>query len=400
MLSRLRRKDLTAVPRVSFAAQAIELDGRDTIILKGVAISLIVLHNFFHAVSPAEGNEFAFHPGDFAVFLDAVRHPSLAIQAMFSFFGYLGVPIFIFLSAYGLAKSHWEDEASWTAFLLGRIRKLFPVFGLVILPWMLGEAVHVGVHTFATSVVPQIALMLSGVSPLVPGGGMPPVGPWWFIPFILEFYALFFALRWLTKEFGWAGLVVLALAGVAISSVAEPVLAPWKINLYETPLGRLPTLCLGIGVARYPLRVKTPLVVLAGAVLLLGNEFRSLWPFTFTAASVLALWGYMELRGLLRESRTLARLGRYSILIFLLNGIVRDDLVRFARTPLLQLLFGGISAAATITLAAMIQERFLQPATVQRGEGQGPSTKGQEPTAKEQGTGGRVIHPTTSPAGL
>lgn len=341
-------------------AKPIELDTLDTTVLKGLAISAIVLHNFFHAVSPARENEFEFHPGGFAVFLHTLSHPSLALQAIFSFFGYLGVPIFIFLSAYGLSKSHWDDPASWSRFMASRIRKLFPFFGLIILPWTLVVAFQMGFQPFVRSVLPRIALMFTGLGPLVPGLGLPPVGPWWFIAFILEFYALFFLLRRITKEFGWPGLVVLAFMGVAVTSISFPFLAHWGINLYETPFGRLPSICLGIAAARYPFRLPASLVAVAGSVLLLGNEFRSLWPFTFAAAQLLALWAYMEMRGNLRESRAIELIGRYSILIFLLNGIVRDDLLSFATTPLLQLLFGAISAAASFTIAAILQE-FLFP---------------------------------------
>jgi peptidoglycan/LPS O-acetylase OafA/YrhL len=341
-------------------AKPIELDTLDTTVLKGLAISAIVLHNFFHAVSPARENEFEFHPGGFAVFLHTVSQPSLALQAIFSFFGYLGVPIFIFLSAYGLSKSHWDDPASWTRFMAGRLRKLFPLFGLIILPWTLVIAFQIGSQPFLHSVLPQVACLFTGLTPLLPGLGLPPIGPWWFIPFILEFYAVFFLLRALTKEFGWPGLVALGLLGVAATSISDPFLAHWGINLYETPFGRLPSVCLGIAAARYPFRVPASLVVASGAVLVLGNEFRSLWSFTFTAALLLALWAYMAMRGNLRECRTFELIGRYSILIFLVNGIVRDDLLSFATTPLLQLLFGAISAAASFTVAALLQE-FLFP---------------------------------------
>jgi hypothetical protein len=40
-----------------------------------------------------------------------------------------------------------------------------------------------------------------------PGLGLPPVRPWWFIPFIMPFYAIWPMLRRLTNKFGWPGLV-------------------------------------------------------------------------------------------------------------------------------------------------------------------------------------------------
>src|SRR5260221_10559693 len=94
-----------------------DLNKRDTTVLKGLAITAIVLHNFFHLVSPVHPNEFAFDAARFRLFLDIVKHPSLMLQAFFSFFGHYGVQIFIFLSAYGLAKSHWADSSDWITFM-------------------------------------------------------------------------------------------------------------------------------------------------------------------------------------------------------------------------------------------------------------------------------------------
>lgn len=44
--------------------------------------------------------------------------------------------------------------------------------------------------------------MLAGISNILPGFGLPPVGPWWFIPFIMQFYAIWPMLRRLTNKFG------------------------------------------------------------------------------------------------------------------------------------------------------------------------------------------------------
>lgn len=110
-----------------------DLDKKDTAILKGLAISAIVFHNFFHVIGRVRENEFTFDSARFAVFLHAVVHPSTAIQSLFAFYGHLGIQVFIFLSAYGLARSHWNDPASWSSFMWSRVKKLYPMFGLVVL---------------------------------------------------------------------------------------------------------------------------------------------------------------------------------------------------------------------------------------------------------------------------
>src|SRR5512133_1523766 len=103
------------------------LDKKDTTILKALAILAIVFHNFFHISVKVHENEFDFSPDRFGVFLQTVAHPSLAIQALFAFYGHYGVQIFIFLSAYGFAKTHWDDPASWHSFMCSRVKKLYPM---------------------------------------------------------------------------------------------------------------------------------------------------------------------------------------------------------------------------------------------------------------------------------
>ncbi len=87
------------------------------------------------------------------------------------------------------------------------------------------------------------------------------------------------------------------------------------------------------------------------------------WPLTYISALILSLAIYMGLRRLLRNSRFIVRIGEYSLLIFLLNGILREQFIDYATTPSSALLFGCVSAAVTFAVAAVIQE-FLMPAAI------------------------------------
>jgi peptidoglycan/LPS O-acetylase OafA/YrhL len=343
-------------------------DIHDTAILKCLAITAIVFHNFFHFVSAARENEFTFDPVRFRLFLEAVRQPPLAIQAVFSFFGHFGVQIFIFLSAFGLAKSHWDGPPRWIPFMAGRIRKQFPEFGLVVLPWFIAVIVSVGLITAIKRAGLQVVLMFTGLSPLVPGYSVPPIGSWWFIPFILQCYAIWPILRRLTLRFGWPGLVVLSIVCVAIARIADPMLAHWSVNLYLTPLGSMPVLCFGIVAARYSFRIPAPIAISAGAILLLGSVYVALWPATFLAALLVALWLYEKARGRLRKYPVLERIGHYSCLIFLLSGMVRNQIVPFAHSPSSQLVFGFVSAVVSFAIAGIIYEfRLSGKRSTQRG---------------------------------
>ncbi len=334
------------------------LDTQDTAILKGLAITAIVFHNFFHFVSPARQNEFTFDPARFMVFLDTVKHPSLAIQAFFSFFGHLGVQVFIFLSAYGLSRSHWDDPTSWIGFMGGRIRKLYPQFALVVVPWFVVSAIHSMSLAVSGWFGLDLAFLFFGL-PSVLGYGIPPVGPWWFIPFIVELYAVWPLLRTITNRFGWYGLLVLAVLCLAVGHAVDPLMTRWSTNLMFTPIGRMSVICFGVAAARYPIRINAPLALAGLAVLLLGSRYGVLWPLSFIGALIVALWMYMQVRGALRKIPFLVRLGDYSLLVFLLNAIVRDQFLPYATSPALQLLFGVATAVVSFGVAACMYEFFI-----------------------------------------
>lgn len=337
-----------------------DLDRRDTSILKGIAIFAIVFHNFFHVLGPVHENEFSFDPNRFPVFLHAIVHPSMAIQAFFSFFGHFGVQVFIFLSAYGLAKTHWDDDASWSSFMWSRVKKLYPMFLLVMAFWAVLVAIHVGPIWVIREAAPGLLLLLAGVSNVVPGMGLPIVGPWWFIPFIMQFYAIWFPLRMLTKKFGWPALAVLAAVCFVVTLIANPILAHWSLNLAFTPIARMRVFCLGIIAARYPLRINAWLGIPALAIMFLGSEYIAIAHLTSIAIVVFSMWLYGHTRTLLRSIRWIEQVGNYSMAIFLVNGIVRVPFVMYAKTPAMQLGLGTASAVVTFAISAFFHY-LLEP---------------------------------------
>jgi peptidoglycan/LPS O-acetylase OafA/YrhL len=339
----------------------IDLDKKDTALLKGLAIAAIVFHNFFHVIGPVRENEFNFDPARFPIFLQTVIHPSMAIQSFFAFYGHFGVQVFIFLSAYGLAKSHWNDANSWSAFMWSRVKKLYPMFGLVVFFWAILAAMHVGPIWVIKNAGPKLLLMLAGVSNILPGMGLPPIGPWWFIPFIIQFYAIWPLLRRLTNKFGWQGLVVLSILCFLFTYAANPVLDHWQINLGENPIGRMRVLCLGIIAARYPIRINIFLAIPAFAIIIVGSEYQAVAHLVSLASVTLILWLYTKTRVVLRKVRLFEQIGNFSLAIFLVNGIVRVPFVVFAKSPLSQILLACGSAAVTFAISAFFHY-LLEPA--------------------------------------
>ena len=90
------------------------LNKQDTGALKGIAILCIAIHNFCHWLPMAvHENEYVFRLEDSLKLLHHVQmlHPQVLLN-VFSHFGHYGVPVFLFLSGYGLVCKY---ERSRTA---------------------------------------------------------------------------------------------------------------------------------------------------------------------------------------------------------------------------------------------------------------------------------------------
>jgi peptidoglycan/LPS O-acetylase OafA/YrhL len=309
------------------APTAPPFDLRDTDALKTVGILLIVLHNFFHALPHAVIEiEFAFVPGNFQRFLATVVDPLQTIPTLFSFLGHFGVELFIFLSAYGLALKYWKTP-SWTAFMGSRVRKLYPMFFLAVALWLILRVFEYGTAfpAYVWTQMDELVLTTLGVLNLAPGYGLPPVGPWWFLPFIVQFYALWPALAAWSRRTGAAGLLVLAVVCVAVTAVIGPILVDkWAIDLVETPIGHMPELCLGVAVARYGVRIGPLSALLALVVFILGNLYAPLWPLTFVSMLLILLFAYRLIGKYLRQSRLTPMIAAVSMPLFFINGFLRS----------------------------------------------------------------------------
>lgn len=303
----------------------LHLTRNDTLVLKGIAILAIVLHNFFHLLGPVRENEFSFDAARFQAFLSTVQDPGQSVQAIFAYLGHFGVQVFIFLSAYGLARRYW-DEPVGLLFIWSRVKKIYPPLVVAVVTWLLfvGFQSGAGPLRLLSQQGTHLALMFAGVSNLWPGLDLPPVGPWWFIPFIIQWYCLWSLVRRFAIRSGVRGLLTLAGGGLLVTAAANPSLSRWNINLLETPIGHMPELCFGILAARSRVRFGAGSLLLAGAVFLAANLSARLWMLSFASALFLAIGAYIRCGSILRYiAPGLAYVGGASLEIFLINGFVR-----------------------------------------------------------------------------
>lgn len=100
-------------------------------ILRGVAILCIILHNFCKRIPFAvPENEYSFSLDNVLLFWNTLQWDTIFIQ-FFSFWGHLGVPVFVLLSGYGLALKYDRIETlDWKDFLWRHYKKLcYPMVG-------------------------------------------------------------------------------------------------------------------------------------------------------------------------------------------------------------------------------------------------------------------------------
>lgn len=317
--------------------------------LKGIAILLIALHNYYRWITPMTGeNEFEFSRlTTIKNFILVYSNPLELIHVFFSFLGHYGVQAFIVISAYGLTRSFKLRQPGYGKYLLHRIDKLYPPLWFAAIAFILFN-ILVNSQMINTETLKNIGLQLTLFANLIPGKAMAVSGPWWFWSFIFGFYLVFPAIFRLYRKTGVTGLVGIVIAGYLFSIFAYSPLRSVNLNPYMMFAGHLPELCLGIFLADRE-NVKFPWwVILISAVLFVGgNWFEWLWPFANLGVSVLLLllinWLYKWWHsGILYEVITF--IGAVSLYIFALQGFVRNPFLGLAGSygmPLVSL-FSGI----------------------------------------------------------
>jgi peptidoglycan/LPS O-acetylase OafA/YrhL len=341
----------------------------DSDLYRGIAILMIVTHNFMHLFPEPRENEFCFSPQFFINFLILLRNePENFARGFLSFFGHFGVQLFIYLSAYGLTKKYASLKLYYWIFIWERLIKIYPSFILSILFWAILVGLPSGLFGplyVVLSNLNSLALKLTFIANFIPEQGLALVGPWWFISFIFQFYLIFPLLLKLYDK--WKGPVLLLISiistGVAIGIQGQIN----GINIYLTILGHLPEFCLGIYIAKNDyagLRVSKVMLFFALIVFILGNIYQIFWYFNHISFLIIFLSILNYFIKKIKENRIvqpfLLFFGALSMPLFLVNGFLREPYISWAirynnwlLTIVLCLLFLMISVVVALVLSKM-----------------------------------------------
>jgi peptidoglycan/LPS O-acetylase OafA/YrhL len=177
-----------------------------------------------------------------------------------------------------------------------------------------------------------ILLKLTLISNFFPSQALRPVGPWWFLSFIFQFYVVFPALLSMARKYGEYTLAIISCAGVLLSFLSRNS----DVNIYFTIIGHMPELCLGIYLARRDkLHVPYYMVFTIFLLFILGNLYYSFWLISHFCALILMLLVFNSVRHTIRKhdhvNNLLVFYGALSMYMFFVHGFLREPMVVWAR---------------------------------------------------------------------
>lgn len=166
------------------------LTRQDSQQLRGLAILLIIIHNFCHVLPEAiPENEYLWSIEPILQYGRYIQHggPHLILN-LFSHYGFYGIALFIFLSGYGLATKYDQNEGiSPIHFLVHHATKLWRLLFVGIFVYYIAFRLFGGAQPSWDHIV-KLATFVSNIVPKRPLI----FGPWWWFSLIMQFYVVYY----------------------------------------------------------------------------------------------------------------------------------------------------------------------------------------------------------------
>lgn len=168
--------------------------------LRGIAILGIFMHNYLHWLGPmVKENEYQFHQHNIDQLMQSLQsmNADLPLQ-LFSFFGHYGVPVFLFLSGYGLVMKYengpanacgQHQEEGVCTFMRKHFMKLFPMMLLGFTVFAMVDWITPMRHHWTWSDILAQLTMTINLLPHPDKIIWP--GPYWFFGLMMQLYLLY-----------------------------------------------------------------------------------------------------------------------------------------------------------------------------------------------------------------
>lgn len=296
---------------------------RDNALLKGFAILCIILHNFCHWLPVcALENEYKFYLNRTWTLLDFWSRGEHVVLNLFAYAGHYGVPLFLFLSGYGLVRKYEQGKLGPVGvgrFIFYNAKKLWWLLWLGLALWIVSDLQIHGGHLSHSWT--DILYMLLYVVNLFPHQDhLLLLGPWWFFSLIMQLYIVYRLLLYRRGKTPLLLVTALCMLLLLVAVLVNDRQMQWLSYLRYNFVGSMLPFAMGIWMARYGVHYSwwQSVVCLLLFALCCFNKVAWLFtPFLFTWACL----PLVEIKGMLRS--ILEWTGALSSVIFVVHPIVR-----------------------------------------------------------------------------
>lgn len=301
--------------------------------LRAMAIAGIVLHNYCHWLGFAvKENEYTFDKDRSMALMRALLEPDINLPVhLLSFFGHYGVPVFLFLSAYGLVAKYEHTPhvpvPDRMSFMRTHFRKLFDMMIVGFAIFIMVDAITPGAHRYAVPDIIGQLLMLNNLMPSPDKVIWP--GPYWFFGLMLQVYAVYILLL---RRGGWLSAVAVVVVCWGLQVVCDPQGETLNRLRYNF-IGSMLPFCAGLLYARYcvqmPRRIWALITFLSYlSVILCGMNFHLwLWAPLYVCLAAVGTVKLMPVYLCIK----LSHLGKLSAALFVIHPVARKIFIGISR---------------------------------------------------------------------
>lgn len=293
-------------------------------ILKGIAITLIVFHNFLHWTNSIGENEMSYDPNRIFVLFNTIKGDfTITLNALFSYFGHYGVQLFIFTSAYGLTKQFAKKENdSYLSYLVPRLSKLYGllIFGLIIYGILFFH--ELTLNEFIPFAVSSLLMYNNFSFDTL----FPQIAPWWYFGLAFQLYIIFPFLYRFVNRYKEKGFVLSIIISYILIYALHGILKQHNIPMFGNFIGHLPEFLLGIGLALYKkFDLNWKIILPTFALFILSNFSRYFFPLSFLTITILLLMLFYPIysKPTAKVNKLILFIGNISMFMFLINGPLR-----------------------------------------------------------------------------
>lgn len=295
----------------------------EVLVLKGISILAIILHNFIHHFPGVvlENQHIFYSERNYKLIESVLRHSPDLLLDLISYYGHYGVPVFVFLSGYGLVMKYEKNgvEIKFVPYMKRHLVKLwFLLLPLMILLYFLRgieEPSYLREHWL------DLFLMAGFVSNLTPNFYFFH-GPWWFFSLIVQLYVVYYICVY---KHTLRPIIILTMICLCGQIIVIGVLR--DIHLLEylryNFVGSVLPFALGVVFARKKYFPTNTLAILAFVIFIICcfNEFSWLLTFGLITVAILPIAGLVRLNSYLFSF--FKWLGTLSAFLFVSHPIAR-----------------------------------------------------------------------------